>query len=108
MKQTPAQTVGPFYAIGLTCRTMNVLVADSAQAPHVNVTVFAQGMLLHAFTRIYFSDEPANEHDPILNSVKNKARRSTLIAAREERNGKPVYHFDIRLQGQNETVFFDM
>ena len=141
MKQTPSQTVGPFYSIGLTDREMNTLVADSTQgqririegqviegdgkpvpdamveiwqanaygrynhpedkqekpldgsftgwgrsgtdpsgfysfdtikpgpvpasepsvqAPHINMTVFARGMLVHAFTRIYFSDEPAN------------------------------------------------
>jgi len=41
-------------------------------------------------------------------SVKNKARRKTLIAARGERDGKVVYRFDIRLQGGDETVFFDM
>jgi protocatechuate 3,4-dioxygenase alpha subunit len=189
MKQTPAQTVGPFYAMGLTSRTVNVLATDatqgqrirvqgrvfdgdgkpipdamveiwqanafgrynhpddkqekpldpsfrgwgrsgtdencfysfetikpgtvpgpgdSVQAPHINLTVFARGMLVHAFTRVYFSDEPANDGDPILKSIRNKARRSTLIAARDEKNSKPVYHFDIRLQGKDETVFFDM
>ncbi len=189
MKQTPSQTVGPFYAIGLTRKPMNILVTDatqgeririegqvfdgdgqlvpdamveiwqanaygrynhpddkqekpldpsflgwgrsgtdkagafsfetikpgmvpgrgdSVQAPHVNVCVFARGMLVHAYTRIYFGGEPANETDPILCSIKNKRRRQTLIAAREEKNGKPVYRFDIRLQGEDETVFFDM
>ena len=44
----------------------------------------------------------------MLSSIKDKSRRQTLIAAREEKNGKPVYRFDIRLQGENETVFFDM
>jgi protocatechuate 3,4-dioxygenase alpha subunit len=78
------------------------------QAPHINVAVFARGMLLHAFTRIYFDDEPANENDPVLNSIKNKPRRATLIAARADRDGKRSYHFDIRLQGKDETVFFDM
>jgi protocatechuate 3,4-dioxygenase alpha subunit len=81
---------------------------DSVQAPHINVAVFARGMLTHAFTRIYFADESANQADPVLKLVKNKARQSSLIAARTEQNGKPVYHFDIRLQGRNETVFFDM
>ena len=189
MKQTPSQTVGPFYSLGLTQKTMNVLVSDatqgekiriegyvfdgdgkavpdamveiwqanaygrynhpddkqekpldssflgwgrsgtdktggfsfetvkpgsvpgpdgSVQAPHINVTVFARGMLVHAYTRIYFGDEPLNETDPVLSSVKDKSRRQTLIAAREEKNGKSVYRFDIRLQGENETVFFDM
>ena len=188
MKQTPSQTVGPFYSIGLTDRAMNTLVrestqgqririegqvidgdgkpvpdamieiwqanvagrynhpddkqekpldqsftgwgrsgtgpsgsyffetikpgpvpasAESVQAPHINMIVFARGMLVHAFTRIYFSDEPANETDPVLNSIE-KERRQTLIAARHEENGKTIYRFDIRIQGRDETVFFDM
>ena len=189
MKQTPSQTVGPFYSIGLTSRLMNVLVSeatqgqririegsvldgdgnpvadamveiwqanahgrynhpddkqekpidpsftgwgrsgtdenylfsfetikpgpvpgadDTVQAPHINVAVFARGMLLHAYTRIYFADEPANARDPVLNLIKNKKRRRTLIAMPGTENGKTVYRFDIRLQGENETVFFDV
>jgi protocatechuate 3,4-dioxygenase alpha subunit len=188
-KETPSQTVGPFYAIGLTRKPMNLMATestqgeririegqvfdgdgvvipdvmvevwqanaygrynhpddkqekpldptftgwgrsgtdekcfysfetikpgpvpgsdDTVQAPHINVVIFARGMLVHAYTRIYFNDEPANENDRVLLSVKNKARRKTLIAARGERDGKTVYRFDIRLQGDNETVFFDM
>jgi len=188
-KQTPSQTVGPFYAIGLTRQPMNVMASDSTQgeririegqvldgdgvaipdvmveiwqanaygrynhpddkqekpldatftgwgrsgtddkcfyrfetikpgpvpgndesvqAPHVNVVVFARGMLVHAFTRMYFADEPANESDAVLNSIKNKQRRQTLIALPGMETGKTVYRFDIRLQGENETVFFDM
>jgi len=189
MKQTPSQTVGPFYAIGLTRAPMSMLATESSQgerirvegqvfdgdgqpvpdalveiwqansygrynhpediqekpldpsfigwgrcgtdktggysfetikpgpvpgndetvqAPHLNVMVFARGMLVHAFTRIYFGGEAANDTDSVLSSIKNTARRRTLIAAREEREGKIVYRFDIRLQGANETVFFDM
>ena len=189
MKQTPSQTVGPFYSLGLTQKTTNLLVSEttqgekiriegcvfdgdgkpapdamveiwqanaygrynhpddkqekpldstflgwgrsgtdktgafsfetvkpgsvpgpeeSVQAPHINVTVFARGMLVHAYTRIYFGDESANETDPVLSSIRDKSRRQTLIADREEKNDKPVYRFDIRLQGENETVFFDM
>jgi len=188
-KQTPSQTVGPFYAIGLTRTPMNIVANestqgeririegqvfdgdgapipdvmleiwqanaygrynhpddkqekpldpsfigwgrsgtdekcfysfetikpglvpgnnDSVQAPHINFCIFARGMLVHAYTRMYFADEPANAIDPVLNSIKNKKRRATLIAGREDRNGKPIYRFDIRLQGENETVFFDM
>lgn len=188
-KQTPSQTVGPFYAIALTRRAMNVLATestqgqriciegrvfdgdgqpipdvmveiwqanaygrynhpddkqekpldadftgwgrsgtdekcvysfetikpgpvpgadDTVQAPHCNVTVFGRGMLVHAYTRLYFAGDPANESDPVLNSIKNKARRATLIADHEDKNGKLVYHFDIRLQGERETVFFDV
>jgi protocatechuate 3,4-dioxygenase alpha subunit len=44
----------------------------------------------------------------VLNSIRNKARRATLIANREDKNGKTVYRFDISLQGKNETVFFDV
>lgn len=188
-KQTPSQTVGPFYAIGLTRKPMNVMVTesnhgqririegqvfdgdgvaipdvmveiwqanaygryhhpddkqekpldptftgwgrsgtddkcfysfetikpgpvpgadDSVQAPHINVVIFARGMLVHAYTRMYFADEPANANDPVLNSIKNKKRRRTLIALPGMENDKTVYRFDIRLQGENETVFFDM
>lgn len=189
MKQTPSQTVGPFYSLGLTRKPMNNLASETtegeririegqvfdgdgnpvpdalieiwqanaygrynhpedkqerpfdpqfigwgragtdangsywfetikpgtvpgsegrAQAPHANLTVFARGMLVHAFTRIYFGDEPANEYDPVLSAIKDKERRGTLIATREERDGKSIYRFDIRLQGERETVFFDM
>ena len=190
MKQTPSQTVGPFFSLGLTTKLMNVLASDttegkhvtitgqvidgdskpvpdamieiwqansygrynhpedkqekpldqkflgwgrcgtdkagcysfetikpgpvpgneegSVQAPHINVAIFARGMLVHAFTRVYFEDEKANDADPVLSSIKNKARRKTLMARREEANGRPAYRFDIRLQGDNETVFFDM
>jgi protocatechuate 3,4-dioxygenase alpha subunit len=189
MRQTPSQTVGPFFSLGLTRAPMNLLASEgtqgervriegqvldgegkpvpdamveiwqanrygrynhpediqekpldptfmgwgragtdkhgeyyfetikpgpvpgngeAVQAPHINLVVFARGMLVHAFTRIYFSDEPANADDPVLSSIRNKARRNTLIAAREERNGQTIYRFDIRLQGQNETVFFDV
>lgn len=189
MKQTPSQTVGPFFSLGLMRKAANVLVSehaegervriegrvldgdgkpvpdamieiwqansygrynhpedkqekpldpsfpgfgragtdengvyrfdtikpgpvagpgDSFQAPHINMTVFARGMLVHAFTRIYFEDEPGNATDPVLCSVKNEARRDTLIAQRGRSDGGAVYRFDIRLQGDRETVFFDM
>jgi len=76
------------------------------QAPHVNVNVFARGMLRHAFTRIYFEGEAANASDPILALVPEDAR-GTLIAKRVTQGGEPTYTFDIRLQGKNETVFFE-
>ena len=79
----------------------------SVQAPHISIIVFARGMLAHAFTRIYFSDEPANAEDPVLNSIEN-SRRQTLLANRREESGKTIYRLDIKLQGENETVFFDV
>jgi protocatechuate 3,4-dioxygenase, alpha subunit len=72
------------------------------QAPHVDVSVFARGMLNRCVTRIYFADEPmANAADPVLANVP-AGRRGTLVAQPQD-NG---YRFDIRLQGEAETVFF--
>jgi protocatechuate 3,4-dioxygenase alpha subunit len=57
---------------------------------------------------MYFEDEAAlNETDPVLRIIDSPARRRTLLARREERDGAVVYVFDIRLQGEGETVFFD-
>ena len=78
---------------------------DAEQAPHISVIVFMRGTLTHAYTRIYFSDETqANARDPVLGSVP-EARRRTLIA---ERQADGTYRFDIRMQGEDETVFFDV
>ena len=76
------------------------------QAPHVLLAVFARGMLLHLYTRIYFDDETEkNAADPILALVPTE-RRATLIAKREA--GRATYRFDIHLQGDQEKVFFDV
>jgi len=77
----------------------------AAHAPHVSVTVFARGMLVHAFTRMYFGDD-ALDTDPALALV-DSARRRTLVAERTTNGGLVVYRWDIRLQGERETVFFD-
>lgn len=73
----------------------------AGSAPYVMVTVFARGLLHHLFTRAYFADEAANETDPFLESLGGRA--STLIAS-VDTDG---YRFDIHLQGEGETVFFD-
>jgi protocatechuate 3,4-dioxygenase, alpha subunit len=76
--------------------------AGVTQAPHLEVTVFARGLLRQLATRIYFPDETeANEADPVLERV-DADRRPTLIA----RAAGGVLHFDIQLQGEGETVFF--
>ena len=77
------------------------------QAPHILLAVYARGMLLHAYTRIYFDGEAANAADPVMALVPAD-RRATLIAAREASNANPVYRFDVHLQGDNETVFFEI
>ncbi len=72
-------------------------------APHLNVAVMMRGLLIHAFTRVYFADEAsANASDPVLALVP-EARRGTLIAEKGPGN---VYRFDIHMQGPSETVFF--
>ncbi|MGX6508865.1 protocatechuate 3,4-dioxygenase subunit alpha [Rhodococcus sp. SJ-2] len=83
------------------------------QAPHVLMVLFARGINVGLHTRLYFDDEPdANAADPLLSSIEWEVRRDTLIATRSERDGKPVYTLDIRLQdtpdGGRETVFLDI
>ncbi|MEV8439654.1 protocatechuate 3,4-dioxygenase subunit alpha [Actinosynnema sp. NPDC051121] len=77
--------------------------SDGRQAPHLDVSVFSRGMLVRLVTRIYFPDEEANATDPVLTSI-DPTRRATLVAASEP----PGYRFDIHLQGEHETVFFDL
>jgi protocatechuate 3,4-dioxygenase, alpha subunit len=75
----------------------------NGEAPHIDVIVLMRGLLVHAYTRLYFADEAtANATDPLLQAVPT-ARQKTLLAVP---NGK-VYSFDICMQGENETVFFD-
>ncbi len=91
-------TVKPGAVPGLEGRT---------QAPHINVGLFARGVLRRMFTRIYFEDESANTGDAILELVPED-RRQTLIARRDGTvDGVPRYVFDVCLQGDNETVFFE-
>lgn len=75
-------------------------------APHLNVTVFARGMLVHAFTRVYFDDDELDV-DPVLALV-DRDRRATLVARKRPSSaGRALYRWDIHLQGDQETVFFD-
>jgi protocatechuate 3,4-dioxygenase alpha subunit len=76
------------------------------QAPHINVIVFARGLLIHLHTRVYFDGDPANAADPILALVPED-RRHTLLA-QSAPDEPAVWRFSIRLQGEDETVFFDV
>ena len=78
---------------------------QGTQAPHLNVAVFARGLLHHLATRLYFRDEPANAADPVLGLVP-EPRRTTLLASPMDSDAAAVYRFDIVLQGDAETVFF--
>ena len=78
------------------------------QAPFITLAIFARGINIHLHTRLYFEDEAdANQADPVLAMV-DPAHRPTLIAKKEKRGSETVYRLDIVLQGDGETVFFDM
>lgn len=90
------QTVKPGAVMGRNRRPM---------APHLNLWLVARGINVGLNTRMYFGDEDAaNAADPVLNLIEHVHRRATLIARAEG----DTYHFDIRLQGDGETVFFDV
>ena len=78
----------------------------NCQASHLNVTVFARGLLAHLRTRVYFDGDPALAEDPVLSLVP-EGRRDTLLARRDSSRSSQ-WNFTIRLQGENETVFFDL
>jgi len=79
-----------------------------SMAPHVNLWLASRGMNIGLSTRVYFADEAAlNAADPVL-AIVGHPRRDTLLARREDCDGMPAYVFDIRLQGEGETVFFDV
>jgi protocatechuate 3,4-dioxygenase alpha subunit len=76
------------------------------QAPHVTFWVVARGINIGLHTRMYFADEAeSNAADPVLTRIEHQNRIPTLLARPE---GDGIYRFDIRLQGANETIFFDI
>ncbi|RZU23522.1 protocatechuate 3,4-dioxygenase subunit alpha [Streptomyces sp. BK239] len=84
--------------------------ARGRSAPYLSVCVFARGLLVHLFTRIYFpEDTAAHAADPLLSRL-DEARRATLVArggGGGGGGGKDAYRFDVRLQGEGETVFLE-
>lgn len=106
------RTATTFDAGEWTLQTVKPGVVKNAagvpMAPHINVLLFARGINIHLHTRIYFDDEvQANQDDQVLNLIEQPQRRQTLIAKRCEVNGNLAYRFDMRIQGEGETVFFD-
>jgi protocatechuate 3,4-dioxygenase alpha subunit len=79
---------------------------ETVRPPHVNVCLFARGLLRQVHTRIYFADDPALAGDPVLALVP-AARRETLLAV-PDREQPGRWLFELRLQGERETVFFDV
>ena len=94
------ETVKPGPVPGRSGRTM---------APHLNLWIVARGINIGLNTRMYFEDEAeANAADPGAQPVEHVERRKTLVAAARGAGRVPVYRFDIRLQGEGETVFLDV
>lgn len=188
--QTPSQTVGPFYAIGLVYGEQNVLISEQTRgqrimitgrlldgdnnpvvdgclevwqadsngyfnhpadpnhdkadrsfkgwgraqcgedgrfeiltirpgpvqnpdgsmlAPHIAVHVFGRGMLLHTRTRFFFSNEAeANANDSVFNAIPEDRRDTIIMQLADGDSNLPTYHIDVKLQGEDETVFFDI
>ncbi|MCX5496054.1 protocatechuate 3,4-dioxygenase subunit alpha [Kaistia dalseonensis] len=78
-------------------------------APHITFWVVARGINIGLHTRLYFEDEEtANAADPVLGRIEHRGRIPTLIATRSVESGVPTYTFDIHLQGEKETIFFDI
>jgi protocatechuate 3,4-dioxygenase alpha subunit len=127
LRPTPSQTVGPFFHVGLpgpeapselvppdqagavriefaTVKPGPVPAAGAGvQAPHIDVSVFARGLLKRLVTRVYFPDEAeANQADPVLRGISDPEVRSTLVAREED----GALRFDVHLQGDGETAFF--
>jgi protocatechuate 3,4-dioxygenase, alpha subunit len=101
--RVPTDAQDGSYAI-LTKKPGPVPAGDGLQAPHIDVSVFARGLLNRVVTRIYFPDEAeANAADPVLNLVPEELRPTLVAEATED-----GFRFNIRLQGEGETCFFDV
>jgi len=74
----------------------------TVEAPHLDVSVFARGLLQRVATRVYFPGDEANDADPVLGSIDDADVRATLVA----HAGDGALHFDVHLQGPQETAFF--
>jgi protocatechuate 3,4-dioxygenase alpha subunit len=82
-------------------------LGNSLQAPHIEISIFARGVLKRLVTRLYFVGDPANDSDPVLGLIEEGQRRSTIMAVQDPE--KPSrWLFTLHLGGPNETVFFDV
>ena len=78
---------------------------NTMQAPHVALTILARGLMKALVTRIYFEGDAGQDEDPVLGMIDDPVRRATLVARETE---PAVWHLDIVLQGERETVFFEI
>ena len=103
--RVPTNEAGQFHF--RTIKPGAVQAETSArQAPHILVSIFMRGLLYRLITRIYFSDEAANADDPVLQSIEPQRRNSVLAKADPAQPHR--YEWNVCLQGENETVFFDL
>jgi protocatechuate 3,4-dioxygenase, alpha subunit len=99
----PTDAEGRFQIV-----TLKPGALGDGQAPHIDVSVFARGLLDRVVTRIYFPDElAANAADPVLSTITDDRLRATLVAV-PDADEAAVLRFDIHLQGEHETAFFDV
>ena len=80
-------------------------LGNALQSPHVAISIFARGLLKALTTRLYFQDERLNETDPVLSLIRDEAARHSLIARQVAAD---TWRLDIRLQGDDETVFMEI
>jgi protocatechuate 3,4-dioxygenase alpha subunit len=78
---------------------------NAQQAPHIAICVLSRGLMRGLVTRAYFQGEKLNDTDPLLMSIEEPARRSTLIARPA---AAATWRMDVRLQGEGETIFLDV
>jgi protocatechuate 3,4-dioxygenase alpha subunit len=81
-------------------------LGNQAQAPHLNVAIFARGLLKQLYTRIYFAGDPSNSEDAVMKMVPPERRETLMTQPDPARPGH--WHFDVHLQGELETAFFDL
>jgi protocatechuate 3,4-dioxygenase, alpha subunit len=80
-------------------------LGNSWQAPHINISIFARGVLKRLVTRLYFEGDPANESDPVLALIDDRKRRATVMARKDPKH-PGGWHFELNLGGPKETAFF--
>jgi protocatechuate 3,4-dioxygenase alpha subunit len=82
-------------------------LGNTLQAPHIDISIFARGVLKRLVTRLYFAGDPGNATDPVLGLIEERERRSTIMATQDPSEAGR-WLFTIHLGGPRETVFFDV
>jgi protocatechuate 3,4-dioxygenase, alpha subunit len=102
----PTNASGEFHFTTIKPGAVPSIAGGAKHAPHIAVTIFMRGLLRHLSTRIYFPGDPLNEADAVLRLVP-ESRRATLVAQGAAATPN-AFEWNVVLQGENETVFFDL